>query len=66
MAILDHLETIWHEPDNEAPDLVGLGYPALDPESGTQVGGGPDQRLAAVKRLAHALSLVTLSPARAS
>jgi len=32
---------VWHEPDNEAPDLVGLGYPALDPESGTQVGGGP-------------------------
>jgi hypothetical protein len=30
---------VWHEPDGEPPDLVGLGYPALDPESGTPVAG---------------------------
>src|ERR1700722_3972221 len=25
---------VWHEPDDEAPGLLGLGYPALDPEDG--------------------------------
>jgi hypothetical protein len=24
---------VWHEPDDEPPDLLGLGYPALDPDS---------------------------------
>jgi hypothetical protein len=29
---------VWHEPDgDEPPDLVGLGYPALDPDSGSPV-----------------------------
>ncbi len=29
---------VWHEPDgDELPGLVGLGYPALDPDSGTTV-----------------------------
>jgi hypothetical protein len=31
---------VWHEPDDESADLVGLGYPALDPESGTKVADG--------------------------
>jgi hypothetical protein len=25
---------VWHEPDDEPPDLLGLGYPALDPAGG--------------------------------
>jgi hypothetical protein len=25
---------VWHEPDDEAPGLLGLGYPALDPADG--------------------------------
>ena len=25
---------VWHEPDEESPDLLGLGYPALDPVAG--------------------------------
>ncbi|HEY0935872.1 MAG TPA: hypothetical protein VGD91_19300 [Trebonia sp.] len=25
---------VWHEPDGEPPGLLGLGYPALDPETG--------------------------------
>jgi hypothetical protein len=25
---------VWHEPDDEPPGLLGLGYPALDPEDG--------------------------------
>jgi hypothetical protein len=33
---------VWHEPDNEPPGLLGLAYPAIDPETGTQTGGsGP-------------------------
>jgi len=33
---------VWHEPDGEPPGLLGLGYPAIDPEeSGTQPAGGP-------------------------
>ena len=32
---------VWHEPDGEPPGLLGLGYPAIDPEeSGTQLAGG--------------------------
>lgn len=32
---------VWHEPDGEPPGLLGLGYPAIDPEeSGTQPAGG--------------------------
>jgi hypothetical protein len=31
---------VWHEPDDEPPGLLGLGYPALDPESGRQPAGG--------------------------
>jgi hypothetical protein len=27
---------VWHEPDDELPGLLGLGYPAIDPEAGTQ------------------------------
>ena len=27
---------VWHEPDDEPPDLLGLGYPAIEPETGTQ------------------------------
>jgi hypothetical protein len=25
---------VWHEPDDEPPGLLGLGYPAIDPEAG--------------------------------
>lgn len=25
---------VWHEPDREPPGLLGVGYPALDPEAG--------------------------------
>jgi hypothetical protein len=33
---------VWHEPDDEPPDLIGLGYPAVDPAGGTHPGnGGP-------------------------
>jgi hypothetical protein len=33
---------VWHEPDGEPPGLLGLAYPAIDPESGTQPArGGP-------------------------
>lgn len=28
---------VWHEPGSESPRLLGLGYPAIDPEAG----GGP-------------------------
>jgi hypothetical protein len=32
---------VWHEPDGEPPGLLGLGYPAIDPEeSGTQPADG--------------------------
>jgi hypothetical protein len=32
---------VWHEPEDEPPGLLGLGYPALDPEDGAEpVGGG--------------------------
>jgi hypothetical protein len=31
---------VWHEPDNESPDLLGLGYPAIDPEPGAEPVGG--------------------------
>jgi hypothetical protein len=32
---------VWHEPEDEPPGLLGLGYPALDPEDGrTPVDGG--------------------------
>jgi hypothetical protein len=27
---------VWHEPDDEPPGLLGLGYPAIDPETGRQ------------------------------
>ena len=30
---------VWHEPDDEPPGLLGLGYPAIDPESGAQAAG---------------------------
>jgi hypothetical protein len=29
---------VWHEPDDEPPGLLGLGYPAIDPEAGTKPG----------------------------
>lgn len=31
---------VWHEPDDEPDDLLGLGYPALDPETGDRPAGG--------------------------
>ncbi len=31
---------VWHEPDDEAPGLLGLGYPALDPEDGALPAAG--------------------------
>jgi hypothetical protein len=31
---------VWHEPDGEPPGLLGLGYPALDPEGGAQPADG--------------------------
>jgi hypothetical protein len=31
---------VWHEPDDEPPGLLGLGYPALDPEGGAQPADG--------------------------
>jgi hypothetical protein len=31
---------VWHEPDDEPPDLLGLGYPAIDPEAGAQAAAG--------------------------
>lgn len=31
---------VWHEPDDEPDDLLGLGYPALDPEGGDRSAGG--------------------------
>lgn len=32
---------VWHEPGVESPDLLGLGYPAIDTETGAQPAGGP-------------------------
>ena len=31
---------VWHEPDDEPPGLVGLAYPAIDPEGGAQPADG--------------------------
>jgi hypothetical protein len=31
---------VWHEPDDEPPGLLGVAYPAIDPETGTQPTGG--------------------------
>jgi hypothetical protein len=31
---------VWHEPDGEPPGLLGLAYPAIDPEAGTQPASG--------------------------
>ena len=31
---------VWHEPDDEPDDLLGLGYPALDPENDDRPAGG--------------------------
>jgi hypothetical protein len=31
---------VWHEPDDEPPGLLGLGYPAIDPETGTRPADG--------------------------
>jgi hypothetical protein len=31
---------VWHEPQDEPPGLLGLGYPALDPEDGAQPADG--------------------------
>lgn len=33
---------VWHEPGEEAPDLLGLAYPALDPETGCDHDGTGD------------------------
>ena len=30
---------VWHEPDDEPADLLGLGYPALDPDTDAATGG---------------------------
>jgi hypothetical protein len=33
---------VWHEPDDEPPGLLGVAYPAIDPETSTQpASGGP-------------------------
>jgi hypothetical protein len=32
---------VWHEPGDEPPELLGVGYPGLEPESGGQPAGGP-------------------------
>jgi hypothetical protein len=31
---------VWHEPDDEPPGLLGLAYPAIDPEGGAQAADG--------------------------
>jgi hypothetical protein len=31
---------VWHEPDDEPPGLLGLAYPAIDPETGAQPADG--------------------------
>jgi hypothetical protein len=31
---------VWHEPGDEPPGLLGLGYPALDPEEGARPANG--------------------------
>jgi hypothetical protein len=31
---------VWHEPDDEPPCLLGLGYPAIDPEASAQPDDG--------------------------
>lgn len=31
---------VWHEPGDESPDLLGLGYPAIDTETGAEPVGG--------------------------
>jgi hypothetical protein len=31
---------VWHEPDDEPPGLLGLAYPAIDPEAGGQPADG--------------------------
>lgn len=31
---------VWHEPSDEPSDLLGLGYPAIDPEAGAQPADG--------------------------
>ena len=32
---------VWHEPDGEPPGLLGVAYPAIDPETGSQpISGG--------------------------
>jgi hypothetical protein len=31
---------VWHEPGGEPPDLLGLGYPAIDAADGTRPAGG--------------------------
>lgn len=33
---------VWHEPAEEVPDLLGLAYPAIDPETGCDHDGTPD------------------------
>lgn len=33
---------VWHEPGEEAPDLLGVAYPALDPETGCDHDGSGD------------------------
>lgn len=33
---------VWHEPGEEPPGLLGLAYPALDPETNCERGAAPD------------------------
>jgi hypothetical protein len=45
----------WHEPVEEPPGLLGVSYPALDPEAGCAedpIGGGPVPRFARLPYLA--------------
>jgi hypothetical protein len=35
---------VWHDPGEEPPDLVGLAYPALDPETNCEQGPAPAEK----------------------
>jgi hypothetical protein len=35
---------VWHDPGEEPPDLVGLAYPALDPETNCEQGSVPAEK----------------------
>jgi hypothetical protein len=37
---------VWHDPGEEPPDLAGLAYPALDPETNCEQGPAPTEKYA--------------------